>query len=199
MRLITIISNNKHKIIRFMFVIPILLVAVISITHVTDWYNLSNPISWAIFLSIAVEIAAMSALAAATVGIRGGVWFVFILVTLIQMIGNIFYSYSKIDINTIEFTNWVELFTPIIDIFGLKINTITHKRILSFLTGGLLPIISLTCLHFFISYNKNDIKEKEIEEKINTPKNIENTDTKEFLNDYDNKVKKTGFLGWLKM
>ena len=43
---------------RAMFLVPILLVAGISISHVVSWYNLANPISWAIYLSIAIEIGA---------------------------------------------------------------------------------------------------------------------------------------------
>jgi hypothetical protein len=195
MKLINWINKNKHGIIRFMFIIPILLVATISITHVTDWYNLSNPISWAIFLSIAVEVAAMSALAAATVGIRGGVWFVFIIVTLIQMIGNIYYSYNKINIYSDEFNSWVELTTPLLDIFGWEINdNIIHKRFLSFISGGLLPIISLTCLHFFISYKRTDDMINEKTKHNNT----QNLVPEISANDYDNKNKKTGFIGWLK-
>ena len=81
---------------RSMFLIPILLVAAISISHVVTWYEMANPISWAIYLSIAIEVGAMTALVAATNKIRGGVWFMFGLVTFIQMIGNIFYSYYQI-------------------------------------------------------------------------------------------------------
>ena len=86
------IKKNRDGIIRGMFLVPIVLVMIISISHVVSWYDLSNPVSWAIYLSIAVEIAAMSSIAAASVKIKGGVWFVFFVVTLIQFIGNIFFS-----------------------------------------------------------------------------------------------------------
>src|SRR3972149_1696352 len=97
------IKINKKSIIRTTFLIPIILVMIISISHVVSWYDLSNPISWSIYLSIAVEIAAMTALSAASVKIKGGVWFIFIIVTLIQFIGNIFFSYKEIDINDPNF------------------------------------------------------------------------------------------------
>jgi len=74
------IKNNPN---RSMFLVPILLVATISISHVVTWYDIANPISWAIYLSIAIEVAAMTALVAATNKIKGGVWFMFGLVTLI--------------------------------------------------------------------------------------------------------------------
>ena len=79
--------------------VPILLVAGISISHVVSWYDIANPINWAIYLSIAIEVGAMTALVAATNRIKGGVWFMFGLVTLIQMIGNIFFSFKEIDSN----------------------------------------------------------------------------------------------------
>ena len=141
---------------RTMFLVPILLVAVISISHVVSWYNLANPISWAIYLSIAIEIGAMTALIAATNKIKGGVWFMFGLVTFIQMIGNIFFSYKEIDANGDLFKSWVELTSPVWEAFGTDItDVISLKRWLAFLEGGLLPIISLTSLHFFIKYEDN--------------------------------------------
>jgi len=141
---------------RAMFLVPILLVAGISISHVVSWYNLANPISWAIYLSIAIEIGAMTALVAATNKIKGGVWFMFGLVTFIQMIGNIFFSYKEIDANGDLFKSWVELTSPVWEAFGTDItDVVSLKRWLAFLEGGLLPIISLTSLHFFIKYEDN--------------------------------------------
>jgi|TARA_R110000751_G_scaffold204268_2_gene308736 hypothetical protein len=150
------IINNPN---RAMFLVPILLVATISISHVVTWYDMSNPISWAIYLSIAIEIGAMSALVAATNKIKGGVWFMFGLVTFIQMIGNIFYSYVQIDATGELFRNWVELTGPVWEMMGTELSDIIGlKRYLAFLEGGLLPLISLTSLHFFVNYEKE--KEK---------------------------------------
>jgi len=150
--------RNKNSVIRVMFIIPIMLVAAISISHVVSWYDLSNPISWAIYLSIAVEVAAMTALSAASVRVKGfSVWMVFGVVTLIQFIGNIFFSYKEIDLNDPNFKSWVELVTPLYDTMGIDTSDpINHKRWLALLTGGLLPLISLTCLHFFIKFGGVD-------------------------------------------
>lgn len=150
--------RNKNSVIRVMFIIPIMLVAAISISHVVSWYDLSNPISWAIYLSIAVEVAAMTALSAASVRVKGfSVWMVFGIVTLIQFIGNIFFSYKEIDLNDPNFKSWVELVTPLYDTMGIDTSDpINHKRWLALLTGGLLPLISLTCLHFFIKFGGVD-------------------------------------------
>lgn len=169
-------SSIKEHPNRAMFLVPILLVAGISISHVVSWYNLANPISWAIYLSIAIEVGAMTALVAATNKIKGGVWFMFGIITFIQMIGNIFFSYKEIDANGELFKSWMELTGPVWEALGSKANdVIAMKRWLAFLEGGLLPVISLTSLHFFTKYDdgKSDTTEvKEIIKEVIVEKEI---------------------------
>ena len=106
----------------------------------------------------------MSSIAAASVKVKGGVWLVFIIVTLVQFIGNIFFCYNEIDATSQQFKSWVELTGPIFESFGSDISdVIAQKRWLALLEGGLLPIISLASLHFFIKYGGID------DEKISTP------------------------------
>lgn len=148
------IKNNPN---RSMFLLPILLVAAISISHVVSWYDMANPINWAIYLSIAIEVAAITALVAATNRIKGGIWFMFGIVTFIQMIGNIFYSFKEIDETGELFKSWIELTGPVWELMGTETTDLVGmKRWLAFLEGGLLPIISLTSLHFFVRYEKNE-------------------------------------------
>jgi hypothetical protein len=157
------IKGNKKGIIRSMFLVPIILVMIISIAHVISWYDLSNPMSWAIYLSIAIEIAAMSSIAAASVRVKGGVWFVFVIVTLIQFIGNIFFCYKDTDITSQNFKDWIELTQPVFDALGSDTkDLIGQRRWLAVLEGGLLPLISLASLNFFIKYGGVDDEKKEI-------------------------------------
>ena len=163
------IQRNKRAIIRSAFLVPIFFVVAISISHVVSWYDLANPISWAIYLSIAIEIAALAAIAAASVRVKGfSIWFVFSIVTLVQFIGNIFFCYTDIDVTSKFFKDWIELTQPITEGMGMDITDIVaQKRFLALLEGGLLPLISLTCLHFFIKYGDQD--ETKNEGKIDTP------------------------------
>ena len=164
------IRNNPN---RAMFLVPIILVAGISISHVITWYDIANPINWAIYLSVAIEIGAMTALVAATNRVKGGVWFMFGIVTFIQMIGNIFYCYKEIDENGELFKSWVELTIPVWELMGTySDDVIGLKRWLAFLEGGLLPIISLTSLHFFVKYDRKDL----IEDKQDTEPDSESND-----------------------
>ena len=164
------ILNNPN---RAMFLVPILLVAAISISHVVTWYEMANPINWAIYLSIAIEVGAMTALVAATNKIRGGVWFMFGLVTFIQMVGNIFYSYYQIDETGKLFQSWIELTAPIWEMAGTETTDIVGmKRWLAFLEGGLLPLISLTSLHFFVTYEKEDEAKEEVKKKSSLEQDV---------------------------
>lgn len=191
-RLFQWVKDNPN---RAMFLVPILLVAGISISHVVSWYDIANPINWAIYLSIAIEVAAMTALVAATNRIKGGVWFMFILVTIIQMIGNIFFSFKEIDANGDLFKSWMELTGPLWEMLGSDPTDISsQKRWLAFLEGGLLPIISLTSLHFFTKYNRNVPEEKE-EVIVDTPEiskpdeDITNEQYEQILKDFVKKQK----------
>ena len=164
------IKNNPN---RAMFLLPILLVAAISISHVVSWYDMANPTNWAIYLSIAIEFGAITALVAATNKIKGGIWFMFGIVTFIQVIGNVFYCYKEIDESGELFKSWVELTGPVWEMMGTEVTDVVGmKRWLAFLEGGLLPIISLTSLHFFVKYEKpkEEVKTKEaVKQKENNP------------------------------
>lgn len=192
-KIINWIKDNPN---RTMFLVPILLVAAISISHVVTWYDIANPLNWAIYLSIAIEVAAMTALVAATNKIKGGVWFMFGTVTLVQMIGNIFYSFKEIDETSELFKSWVELTGPIWEMFGTEPgDLISLKRWLSFLEGGLLPIISLTSLHFFVKYDTNNLSKNEVvtsDKKIinDTPNDDITDDQIENLTDLQIQTKK---------
>lgn len=157
------LSKNLNKIIIGSFLIPILLVAFVSISHVTTFYNLANPLSWAIYLSIAVEIAALAALAGVSAKFGKFIYIPFGIVTFIQLLGNFFFSYTWINVGSKEFKDWMDMIAPMLEPLGVDATDATsHRRILGFFTGGLLPFISLTFAHMLIVYS-NKIKEQEPE------------------------------------
>lgn len=183
------IQKNFRTVIYISFLVPILAVAFVSISHVTIWYGLTNPVSWAIYLSVGIEIAALSALAAISAKMGKKVYFPFGIVTLIQFIGNIFFAYQFIDVNSQSFKDWVDLVDPIVSYMGVESGDIVgHKRFLALFSGGMLPIISLSFLHMLVKFeeeDKNNVKipvvdidklsieagkiEKEYEEEKYTP------------------------------
>lgn len=191
------IQRNFKTIIYISFLVPILTVAFVSISHVTSWYGLTNPMSWAIYLSFGIEIAALSALAAISAKMGSKVYFPFGVVTLIQFIGNIFFAYQYIDVQSQIFKDWVDLVDPIVIYLGTESgDLIGHKRILAFLSGGLLPIISLSFLHMLVKFeeeNKNEVLDKkdtpkvEIKEIVNKESESSNDDINSFLKQNEEK------------
>jgi len=159
-------QKNFKTIVYVAFLVPILTVAAVSISHVTKWYGISNPTGWAIYLSIGIEIAALSALAAISAQMGRKVYFPFIVVTLIQFIGNIFFAYQYIDINSQSFKDWVDMVYPLVNLLGVDANDMVgHKRFLALFSGGMLPIISLSFLHMLIKFEEEDKKIVEYDEK----------------------------------
>lgn len=167
------INTNYKNLIIAAFLIPIITVAIVSISHVTKWYGISNPLSWAIYLSIGIEIAALSALAAISADMGKKVYFPFVIVTLVQFIGNIFFAYSYIDISTQLFKDWVDLVSPLVSFLGVEeTDFVGHKRFLALFAGGMLPIISLSFLHMLVKFTEEDRKKEVTLEKEKT-KNTE--------------------------
>ena len=150
-------EKNYKTLIIAAFLVPIITVAIVSISHVTKWYGLSNPISWAAYLSVGIEIAALSALAAISANMGKKVYFPFAIVTLVQFIGNIYFAYSFIDIDTKEFKDWVGLVSPLVEFMGVDPTDFSgHKRFLAFFSGGMLPLISLSFLHMLVKFTEED-------------------------------------------
>ena len=174
------LNQNYKTLIITAFLIPIITVAIVSISHVTKWYGISNPVSWAIYLSIGIEIAALSALAAISANMGKKVYFPFAVVTVIQFIGNIFFAYSYIDIDGQLFKDWVGLVSPLVEFMGVDANDfVGHKRFLAFFAGGMLPIISLSFLHMLVKFTEEDrLNEKIVDTKESNPE-----DLKDFVNE----------------
>jgi hypothetical protein len=108
-------------------------------------------------LSVGIEIAALSALAAISAKMGKKVYFPFGIVTLIQFIGNIFFAYQYIDINSQAFKDWIDLVDPIVSYLGVDSGDVVgHKRFLALFSGGMLPIISLSFLHMLVKFEEED-------------------------------------------
>jgi hypothetical protein len=140
-------------------------------------------------LSVGIEIAAISALAAVSVRMGNFIYFPFIIVTLIQMVGNIFFSFSFIEETSEGFKDWISMVGGLFENMGVdKTDISTHKLILSFLTGGLLPIISLTFAHMLVKFSEQN-KSQSIEE----PKKEEKVEVKEEPKDLSEEINESDY------
>lgn len=149
------------------FVSLYVVVSLISTIHVIDFFKLSNPDWLAISLAIAFEIGAAASLAALIALKRMSkwmVWGVFILLAAMQMMGNTYYAFTHLH----DFQGWSEL-------FGLnEEELIFQKRILSIISGAILPLIALGFIKSLVDY----IRPEELKE--NNAINLSKEDAKVF-------------------
>lgn len=161
-------KNTLFWIILFSFLIIPLIVSIISSIHVINFFELSNSKALAIALSVSFEIGALSALAGLVVMDKinkNVIYFIFILLTLYQMMGNTYFAYDilsqKMDSNPDLIKNWIEL-------FGFESDDTTlMKRIIAIISGAILPIVSLCFLDLSVDYIKKstNFTEEELDKK----------------------------------
>jgi hypothetical protein len=143
------------------FVTLYILVSVISMIHVIDFFKLSNSDLLSISLAVAFEIGAAASLASIITlekMNKGIVWGLFIILTLMQAMGNVYYAYTHLE----NFQGWVEL-------FGLTEDELIYqKRVLSIVSGAILPVVALGFIKSLVDYIKpsEEPTPTEIEEKI---------------------------------
>lgn len=155
-------KKNLFWIILASFLLIPLIVSVISSIHVINFFELSNFKSLAIALSVSFEIGALSALAGLVVMDKinkNVIYFIFIVLTAYQMMGNTYYAYDmlseKMMTNPNLINNWTEL-------FGFDIeDTILMKRIIAIISGAILPIVSLCFLDLSVDYIKKSLPTNE--------------------------------------
>ena len=144
-------KSTKSKVVnRFIigtFVSLYLLVSIISTIHVVDFFRLSNPEWLAISLAIGFELGAAASLAALITLDKMNktmVWALFIVITGMQMQGNMYYAYTYIE----NYQGWVELFNIV------EWEPIAQKRLLAGVSGAILPLVALGFIKSLVDYIK---------------------------------------------
>ena len=141
----------KNKLVHFsiigIFISLYALVATISMINSVEFFDISHNriMSWV--LALGFELGAAASLAAILILDKTNkvmVWGLFILLTSFQMMANSYHAY----INLENYIPWIEL-------FGLtEEDLITQKRILSIISGAILPIVALGFIKSLTDYIK---------------------------------------------
>jgi hypothetical protein len=143
-----------HNFVIITFVALYLIVSLISTIHVIAFFELSNPHWLAVSLAIAFEVGAAASLSSLIVLHKVDkklVWFLFILLTAMQAMGNTFYAFTHLE----NYIDWINL-------FGLnEMEPIAQKRILSIVSGAILPIVALGFIKSLVDYMKPDLESYE--------------------------------------
>ena len=191
-------KSTKSKIVNAFiigtFVSLYLLVSIISTIHVIDFFRLSNPEWLAISLAIGFELGAAASLAALITLDKMNktiVWALFIIITAMQMQGNMYYAYTNIK----DYQGWVELFNLV------EWEPIAQKRLLAGVSGAILPLVALGFIKSLVDYIKpeDDVaptrvedfevvhEEVNVEEQVESMRNVVESydDLQEEMNDWD--------------
>jgi hypothetical protein len=113
--------------------------------HSIAFFRLSNANWLAISLALGFELGAAASLSSIIVLDKMNkfiVWGLFIILTIMQMMGNAYYAYSHL----IEYQQWIELFGLI------DLTEIEQKRILAIVSGAILPVVALGFIKSLVDY-----------------------------------------------
>ena len=171
--------RNKNTI-RWLVAIPFA-ASIISMIHIVSFFELGNPNWMSIALAITFEIAALASLISFTIldvlkGTRWSLYFIFVILFFMQMVGNVYYSFDYVTIKLIETGNWMVVFKEFLD---TTVNLFTDelpnpsytKYILSCAIGMPIPLISLSFIHILVKYldkTDSDTKSEEVETEGDT-------------------------------
>lgn len=157
--------KRSEKVMRYaigiLFLLLYMLVATISAICSIDFFNLSHSQSMSICLAVAFELGAMCSLCAGVFmkSNRTLSFGLFTLLTLFQMMGNVFHSYTNL---TDGFVEWINL-------FGLdELEEIAQKRIVAIVSGAVLPIVALGFIKCFVDYNDRQDNAPEVKSDVET-------------------------------
>ena len=131
------------------FVALYLMVSVISTIHVIDFFEMSNPYWLAVSLAVAFELGAAASLASIIALKKMNqtlVWALFIIITLMQMQGNMYYAFTNLS----EFQSWSELFNL------MEEDLLYQKRVLAAVSGAILPLVALGFIKSLVDYIRPD-------------------------------------------
>ncbi len=148
---------EKNKLVHYfiigIFVSLYFLVATISMINSVAFFDLSHSglMNWA--LAIGFELGAAASLAAIVILDKTNktmVWGLFLLLTSFQMMANSFHAF----INLENYMGWIEL-------FGLEeAEPIYQKRVLSIVSGAILPLVALGFIKSLVDYIRPEEKNK---------------------------------------
>jgi hypothetical protein len=151
------------------------MVSVISTIHVIDFFKLSNPTWLAVSLAIAFEVGAAASLASLIALNKMNktlVWFLFFLLTAMQAMGNTYYAFVNLE----DYTAWSEL-------FGInEEEEIFQKRILSIVSGAILPIVALGFIKSLVDYIRPEENKEEAVVDIEPNPSSDTEETEELQN-----------------
>lgn len=149
------------KILTILFSVLYLAVGFVSVIHAINFFAISNEGWLAIILAVAFEIGQAAVLFSLLVNKSKKTmpWILMIVLTLVQVLGNVYSSYQYAAINSMD---EIKYFTDSVLFYLQDPNPQVNQVMISYITGAILPIVALcmTSMIVDVSGVDNDKKEK---------------------------------------
>lgn len=158
------------RILTILFSILYLAVGLVSVYHAINFFAISNEGWLALILAIAFEIGQAAVLFSLLVNKSKKTmpWILMIVLTLVQVLGNVYSSYQYAAINSID---EIKYFTDSVLFYLQDPNPQVNQVMISYITGAILPIVALCMTSMIVDVSGVD-KEK-VEEEIKEETNEE--------------------------
>lgn len=99
-------------------------------------------------------------------------WILMIVLTLVQVLGNVYSSYQYAEINSMD---EIKYFTDSVLFYLQDPNPQVNQVMISYITGAILPIVALCMTSMIVDVSgvdKEKVEEKEIKEETNEESKI---------------------------
>lgn len=151
------------KILTILFSILYLAVGFVSVYHAINFFAISNESWLAVILAIAFEIGQATVLFSLLVNKSKKTmpWILMTVLTLVQVLGNVYSSYQYAAINSAE---EIKYFTDSVLFYLQDPDPMVNQVMISYITGAILPIVALCMTSMIVDVSGVDNK-KTIEDK----------------------------------
>lgn len=149
------------KVLIILFAILYFSVAFVSTWHAVAFFGLSNPMFLGIVLALAFEIGQAAVLFTLLMGDNQKKplpWILMSILTLVQVLGNVYSSYFFMVSNNAD---KIQYFTKSVLFFVQSPNPDYNYVMISYITGAILPVVSLCLTAMVVNILKQDKKETE--------------------------------------
>ena len=138
-------NKSFNKIFLWLFIVLYAAIAFVSTYHAIAFFSLSNPVWLAVILAVAFEVGQAGVLFSILTNTdkddrRSLPWILMGILTIVQVLGNVFSSYQYMIINNID---QIKYFTKSVLFFVQSPNPDYNYVMISYITGAILPVVAL--------------------------------------------------------
>lgn len=146
----SVFETKREKYAFVFFMTPIVIMSIVSMSHLVDFFSISSSQTIAWLLGFAFETASLATIIALVLlkkMNKFALWSVWILLFALQLIGNVYSPFALID---------VEQAKPVFEFFNLNPSVIASKRIIAIISGAILPSATFFLFKIASDYLKAD-------------------------------------------